>query len=142
MGVQGQFTHPLVVRAKLEIASACHAGGKVPSHSVITEFKDRAALLAAVRRAAREFGYTRAWSIHPDQVRVILDAFAPEDSEIETATKIVAAAARAQWAPVSVDGKLEDRASYRYHWQVLERAHRTGRQLPIEAQGWFTAPRA
>src|SRR6185312_1244411 len=25
MGVRGQFTHPLVVRAKLEIASACHA---------------------------------------------------------------------------------------------------------------------
>jgi len=32
LGVQGQFTHPLVVRAKLEIASACHAHGKVPSH--------------------------------------------------------------------------------------------------------------
>ena len=30
MGVQGQFTHPLVLRAKLEIASACHANGKVP----------------------------------------------------------------------------------------------------------------
>ncbi len=30
MGVQGQFSHPLVVRAKLEIASACHAHGKVP----------------------------------------------------------------------------------------------------------------
>ncbi|MDP9108653.1 MAG: aldolase/citrate lyase family protein, partial [Pseudomonadota bacterium] len=28
----GQFTHPLVTRAKLEIAAACHAFGKVPSH--------------------------------------------------------------------------------------------------------------
>ena len=27
MGVQGQFEHPLVVRAKLEIAAACHAYG-------------------------------------------------------------------------------------------------------------------
>jgi citrate lyase subunit beta/citryl-CoA lyase len=40
MGVEGQFTHPLVVRAKLEIASACHAHGKVPSHCVVTEFSD------------------------------------------------------------------------------------------------------
>jgi citrate lyase subunit beta/citryl-CoA lyase len=30
MSSAGQFTHPLVVRAKLEIASACHAHGKVP----------------------------------------------------------------------------------------------------------------
>ena len=28
MGVEGQFSHPLVVRAKLEIASAAHAHGK------------------------------------------------------------------------------------------------------------------
>jgi citrate lyase subunit beta / citryl-CoA lyase len=41
MGVVGQFSHPLVLRAKLEIASACHAHGKVPSHCVVTEFKDR-----------------------------------------------------------------------------------------------------
>ncbi len=32
-GVQGQFEHPLVLRAKLEIAAACHAHGKVASHS-------------------------------------------------------------------------------------------------------------
>ena len=36
MGSVGQFAHPLVVRAKLEIASACHAHGKVPSHCVVT----------------------------------------------------------------------------------------------------------
>jgi hypothetical protein len=78
MGVQGQFTHPLVVRAKLEIASACHAHGKVPSHGVVTEFKDQAALRAAASRAANEFGYTRMWSIHPDQIRPILEVFAPE----------------------------------------------------------------
>ena len=141
MGLEGQFTHPLVVRAKLEIASACHAHGKVPSHCVVTEFRDVAALGRAALRAAREFGYTRMWSIHPDQIRPILEAFAPSASEIETASQIIAAAAAAQWAPISHAGKLEDRASYRYHWQVLERAHRTGRQLPQEVQGWFAAPR-
>jgi citrate lyase subunit beta / citryl-CoA lyase len=139
MGLPGQFTHPLVVRAKLEIASACHAHGKVPSHSVVTEFKDKQALGAAVRTAATQFGYTRAWSIHPDQIRPILEAFAPSDREIDAATKIIAAAAQADWAPISFEGKLEDRASYRYYWQVLERAHQTGRQLPPEAQAWFQA---
>ena len=141
MGIQGQFTHPLVVRAKLEIASACHAHGKVPSHSVVTEFKDPQALGAAARRAAHEFGFTRMWSIHPDQIRPIVEALAPSAGEIEIATKIIAEAARADWAPISFEGKLEDRASYRYYWQVLERAHRTGRQLPEAVQGWFQSPR-
>ena len=139
MGIEGQFTHPLVVRAKLEIASACHAHGKVPSHGVVTEFKNTKALGQAAQRAAREFGFTRMWSIHPDQIRPILAAFAPSAHEIETASKMILAAAAAQWAPISFDGKLQDRASYRYYWQVLERAHRTGRSLPAEVRGWFEA---
>ncbi len=137
MGVQGQFTHPLVVRAKLAIASACHAHGKVPSHCVVTEFKDAAAFQAAARRAAREFGYTRMWSIHPDQIRGVLAAFAPDEREIAVASEILLAASRAHWAPISHGGKLEDRASYRFHWQVLERAHRTGRPLPADVRDWF-----
>ena len=137
MGSQGQFVHPLVLRAKLEIASACHAWGKVPSHCVVTEFSDTAAMHAAARKAARELGYTRMWSIHPSQIRPILEAFAPDECEIENATKIIAAGAYNDWAPVSFEGQLHDRASYRYFWQVLERAHRTGRVLPAEAQLYF-----
>lgn len=139
MGVEGQFTHPLVVRAKLDIASACHAHGKVPSHGVVTEFKDTQAFGRAASRAVREFGYTRMWSIHPDQIRPILEAFAPEAKEIDTAARVLLDAQAAEWAPISHGGRLEDRASYRYHWQVLERAHRTGRKLPAEVAGWFDA---
>lgn len=137
MSSAGQFTHPLVVRAKLEIASACHAHGKVPSHCVVTEFNDARAMQAAAARAAREFGYTRMWSIHPHQIRPILEALAPSAEEIEKATGILAAAERAAWAPISFAGQLHDRASYRYFWQVLERAHQTGRPLPSEARAYF-----
>ncbi len=139
MSSQGQFTHPLVLRAKLDIASACHAWGKVPSHCVVTEFSDTAAMKAAAAKAASELGYTRMWSIHPAQIRPILEAFAPDEREIEDATKIIAAAARADWAPISFEGRLHDRASYRYFWQVLARAHQTGRVLPSEAQAYFAA---
>jgi citrate lyase subunit beta/citryl-CoA lyase len=133
-----QFSHPLVVRAKLEIASACHAHGKVPAHCVVTEFSDTVALQAAASRASRAFGYTRMWSIHPSQIRPILEAFAPQAHEIELATEIMMAAAQADWAPISLGGKLHDRASYRYFWQVLERAHQTGRALPTEARAYFS----
>ena len=137
MGAAGQFTHPLVVRAKLEIASAAHAHGKVPSHCVVTEFNDMGAMRTAARRAAAEFGYSRMWSIHPNQIRPILEAFAPDEAQIQIATKIITNAALADWAPTQIDGTLHDRASYRHFWQVLTRAHATGRALPPEAQAWF-----
>jgi citrate lyase subunit beta/citryl-CoA lyase len=137
MTSQGQFTHPLVVRAKLNIASACHAHGKVPSHCVVTEFNDLAAMRAAAQRAAHELGCTRMWSIHPSQIRPILEAMAPDNAAIEVASEIVLAAYAAQWAPISHQGHLQDRASYRFYWQVLERAHSTGCSLPAEVQLFF-----
>ena len=137
MSSHGQFAHPLVVRAKLELASACHANSKTPSHCVVTEFNDVAAMTAAVSRAFHEFGYTRMWSIHPNQIRPILAAFMPAPNEIEAAAKIIAAAQANQWAPISFGGQLHDRASYRYFWQVLERAHQTGYVLPPEIQLYF-----
>ena len=138
MGVQGQFEHPLVLRAKLEIAAACHAHGKVPSHCVVTEFSDPAALSAAALKAAHELGYMRMWSIHPSQIRPILEAFAPTEGEIEIASKIIASAQDAEWAPIGFNGVLHDRASFRYYWQVLERAHQTGRSMPAQAQAYFS----
>ena len=139
MGVAGQFTHPLVVRAKLEIASACHAHGKVPSHCVVTEFSDTQAMGRAAQRAARELGYTRMWSIHPAQIRPILEAMAPDAQAIEQASAILLAAIAAQWAPISHQGQLHDRASYRFFWQVLQRAFDTGRALPADVRVFFQA---
>ncbi|MGB9108876.1 MAG: aldolase/citrate lyase family protein, partial [Telluria sp.] len=66
MRTPGQFTHPLVVRAKLEMVAACHAHDKVPSHNVTTDIKDSAVVANDATRAAGEFGFTRMWSIHPD----------------------------------------------------------------------------
>lgn len=140
MSAAGQFSHPLVLRAKLEIASACHAHGKVPSHCVVTEFKHLDALQQAARKAARELGYTRMWSIHPDQIRPILAAFAPQASEVDTAAALIERALAADWAPVQFEGRLHDRASYRYFWQVLERAHQTGLPLPDKVQAHFAEP--
>lgn len=139
MELPGQFEHPLVMRAKLEIAAAAHAFGKTPSHCVVTEFRDAERLASAARRVARELGYTRMWSIHPDQIRPIVEAFAPAADEIEEAAELLLAAQAAHWAPTSFRDRLHDRASYRYFWTVLERAERTGRALPSAARRAFFA---
>lgn len=142
MSASGQFEHPLVVRAKLEIAAACHAAGKTPSHCVVTEFQHARALQEAATKASRQFGYTRMWSIHPSQVRPIVEAFAPTVAELDLAIEILTAAQAADWAPIRHLDTLHDRASYRYFWHVVERAQRTSMtelpQLPGEIrEAWF-----
>ncbi len=129
----GQFSHPLVVRAKIEIAAGCHAHGIVASHNVCTEIRDLSVVANDATQAVQQLGYGRMWSIHPDQIRPILDAFAPDVQEINEAVVILCAAERNQWGPIQHEGKLHDRASYRYYWTVLQRARRIGQTLPAEA---------
>jgi citrate lyase subunit beta/citryl-CoA lyase len=129
----GQFTHPLVARAKLEIAAACHAHGKVPSHSVTTEIKDTAVVAGDAQRASSEFGYTRMWSIHPNQIKPILKSLAPRVSEVNEAASILLEAQNVQWGPIQHNGRLHDRASYRYYWTILQRAKLSGLPLPESA---------
>ena len=139
MRTPGQFTHPLVVRAKLEIAAACHAHGKVPSHNVTTDIKDSAVVANDAQRAAAEFGYTRMWSIHPDQIKPIIKAFTPRASEVNEASNILHEAEKAQWGPIAQNGRLHDRASYRYYWTVLQRAKLAGLSLPEAAAALLNA---
>ncbi|CAJ5481185.1 lyase [Burkholderia pseudomallei] len=137
MRAPGQFDHPLVRRAKLEIAAACHAHGKTPSHNVTTEVRDMRVVANDARRAREEFGYTRMWSIHPAQIREIVAAFAPRADDIARASRILLAAQAADWGPTRHDDALHDRASYRYYWAVLRRARATGQPLPAESAPLF-----
>src|SRR5471032_496349 len=134
----GQFDHPLVRRAKLEIAAACHAHGKVASHNVSTEVRDMSVVAGDAQRARNEFGYTRMWSIHPDQIQPIVDAFLPRSEEIATAADILLAAQNAQWGPTRYQDTLHDRASYRYYWSVLRRAKASAQALPEGAETLFS----
>jgi len=142
MRTPGQFTHPLVVRAKLEMVAACHAHGKVASHNVTTDIKDSAVVANDAQRAGAEFGFTRMWSIHPDQIKPILKAFTPRLSEVNEATNILTEAMAADWGPIAQHGRLHDRASYRYYWSVLQRAKLAGLALPEAAAAIVNLPDA
>jgi len=133
----GQFEHPLVTRAKCEISAAALASGVVPTHNVTTELKDIEAIRNDALRARREFGYLRMWSIHPNQILPIIEAMRPDFSEVQAAADILIAAQDKDWGPIQHDGKLHDRASYRYYWELLDRAHVTGMDIPGEARSRF-----
>ncbi len=137
MTMKGQFEHPLIVRAKLEIASACHAHGKTPAHGVVTEINDLVAIAKSASDAHLRLGYTRMWSIHPSQIEPIIEAMSPSQDAIHEASAILLAAKAADWGPIRHEGRLHDRASFRYYWQVLERARDTARVLPQEVMVFF-----
>ena len=125
----GQFEHPLLVRAKTDIAAAALAHGVVPSHNVTTELQDIDFIRCDAKRARQQFGYLRMWSIHPRQILPIIEAMRPDFSEVRIAGEILVAAQDGSWGPIQHQGKLHDRASYRYYWALLQRARTTGMAL-------------
>jgi citrate lyase subunit beta/citryl-CoA lyase len=130
----GQFQHPLIVRAKCEIAAAALGNGVVPSHNVTTELRDMAVVHADAKRARSEFGYLRMWSIHPNQIQPIIEAMRPDFTEVADAAAILVSAQNADWGPIQREGRLHDRASYRYYWELLLRARSTGMSIPADAR--------
>ena len=135
----GQFEHHLVVRAKTEIVAAALAHGRMAAHNVCTELRDPEVVRSDALRARREFGFQRMWSIHPMQIAPIVEAMRPEFDEVEQGAQILLAAQARQWGPIQHEGRLHDRASYRYYWSLLERARVTGQAMPDAALRAFFA---
>jgi len=109
----------------------------VPAHNVTTELHDTQVVCADARRAREQFGFLRMWSIHPNQVQPIIDAMRPDFDEVDEASGILLAAQAAGWGPIRHGGRLHDRASYRYYWELLQRARTTGMNLPAAARHSF-----
>ena len=128
-----QFEHPVVVRAKAEIVAAALAHGVVPAHNVSLDLDNSYNVFRDAWRARHHFGFLRMWSIHPSQVQPIVDAMKPELGEVENGAAILLAAQRANWGPIRHAGELHDRATYRYFWELLQKARVTGVALPAEA---------
>jgi len=133
----GQFDHPLLARAKTEMVAAALANGIVPAHNVTLDLKNVEQTKSDAKRARNEFGFMRMWSIYPTQVEAIVDAMKPDYSEIDDAQGILLAAQQAQWGPIQYKGELHDRATYRYFWQLLQRAKVSGVEISVEAREAF-----
>ncbi len=133
----GQFEHRLLARAKSEVVAAALANGIVPAHNVSLDLKNTYSTYSDAYRARNEFGFLRMWSIYPAQITPIVDAMKPEYSEVQDAANILLAAQQAAWGPIQYAGELHDRATYRYFWELLQKAHVTGVGVPAEAEQAF-----
>ncbi|TFW69750.1 CoA ester lyase [Methylotenera oryzisoli] len=129
----GQFEHRLLARAKSEVVAAALANGVVPAHNVTLDLKNVETTLSDASRAHNEFGFMRMWSIYPTQIQAIVDAMKPNFDEVIDAANILLAAQQADWGPIQYAGELHDRATYRYFWEVLQKARLTKVEIPAAA---------
>lgn len=137
-----QFEHRLVARAKAEVAAAALANGLVPTHNPCMNFREPQAAAADARIARQQFGFLRMYSIHPAQIEPIVEAMRPSAEEVARGAEILLAAQAASWGPVSHTGQMHDRASYRYFWDLIRRAHAAGMALPPAARQAFFSGQA
>jgi citrate lyase subunit beta/citryl-CoA lyase len=106
--------------ARSQVANAAKAAGVQAIDTVFADIEDMDALRASCR-AAKELGFEGKGCIHPRQVAVVNDEFAPSAAEIEKAQQIVLAFKEAQAQGrnvVALGSKMIDPP-------VVERAHRT-----------------
>jgi citrate lyase subunit beta/citryl-CoA lyase len=137
-----QFDHAILHRAKAETVAAALANGIVPAHNVTLELKDTDFIYNDARRAREEFGFLRQWSIYPAQIEPITRAMAPKQEDLAEAEAIMVKAYEADWGPIQHEGSLHDRATYRYYWELLERAHVMNRPLSDQVKRLFFAETA
>ncbi len=128
-----QFEHRLLARAKAEVVAAALANGVVPAHNVTLDLKNAETTFSDAHRARNEFGFMRMWSIYPTQIQAIVDAMKPNFDEVIDASNILLAAQQANWGPIQYAGELHDRATYRYFWEVLQKAKLTQVAIPDNA---------
>jgi len=114
--------------ARSRVVNAARAAGVQAIDSVFSDVADMDGL-RHWGEASRALGFEGMGCIHPGQVRVVHEAFAPAPAEIEKAQKIVAAFQDAQQrglAVVSLGSKMIDPPVVQRALKLIERAKAMG----------------
>lgn len=94
--------------ARSAVMLAAKAAGVQAIETAYVNYRDLEGLKLACRAAAQE-GFTGRAAIHPDQVVIMNEAFAPSKEDVEVARKIVAAFDKAEGVgTVGIDGEMFD----------------------------------
>lgn len=125
--------------ARSMIVNACKATGIQAIDSVFSDIADMEALGQTVQRS-KAMGFDGMGCIHPRQIKVIHDNFAPDEAEIEKAKKIVNAfidATEQGLGVVSLGTKMIDPPVVKRAQQTITRAIKMGK-LPVDWRNEFT----
>jgi len=115
--------------ARSMVVNAARAAGIQPIDSVFSDVSDMEALAANVKRS-KALGFDGMGCIHPRQIKVIHENFAPEKAEIEKARKIYLAFKEAEakgLGVVSLGSKMIDPPVVKRAVTTIELAINTGK---------------
>lgn len=115
--------------ARSRVVCAARAAGIPPIDTVFSDVGDMEGLAASVREA-RGLGFEGKGCIHPRQIAVVHEAFAPTPGEIAKAQAVAAAFEDAKargLGVVSLGTKMIDPPVAKRAYRTLELARRTGR---------------
>ena len=101
--------------ALFRVAVAARAYGLAPIDGPFVALGDDEGLRASALRS-RSFGYEGKWCIHPAQVAICNEVYAPTDEEVERARRILDIAGVAR-----LDGEMVDAANRRMAESILAR---------------------
>ncbi|MGI5144621.1 HpcH/HpaI aldolase/citrate lyase family protein [Streptomyces sp. CA-106110] len=114
--------------ARSRIVVAARAAGIDAIDAPFPNYRDLAAYRTAARQAAA-MGYAGKWAIHPSQVGMANEAFAPTPEEIAHARRLVATYREAEaggLGATGLDGMLVDAAHLRLAENITSRAEMLG----------------
>lgn len=107
LGMQVEDEELLFFRSMIVLASRL-GGLCAPVDGVCTALDDESRLRVETMRA-RRLGFGGKLCIHPRQVAVVANCFAPTDADIQWARRVVGADANSGGAAVRLDNKMVDR---------------------------------
>ena len=114
--------------ARSQVVNACRAAGIQPIDSVFSDVNDMDALAVNVQNS-KALGFDGMGCIHPRQIRVIHENFAPERKEIEKAQRIMDAFIKAKeqgLGVVSLGSKMIDAPVVKRAERVISQAINLG----------------
>lgn len=108
------------VRMQVLVLSRLH-GLRAPLDTVYPDFSNTQGLAAAARRAC-DMGFAGMLCIHPAQVAVVHQAYAPAPAELDWARRVVAQAEASGSSAFKFEGKMVDAPVIARARKILERA--------------------
>lgn len=114
---------------KAKLVAAARAAGIDAIDNVTIRFRDLDQCRADAARAA-QMGFDGKWAVHPDQIKVINDAFTPSVAEVERAREILDLYQKADLdaglGAIVYKDEMVDAATLRVEWKKLAVAKKAG----------------
>ena len=115
---------PELAPLRFAVSIATRLAGLAPAVDGVTVQTDDEPRLREDALRAKRFGFGGKLCIHPKQVRVVHEAFAPAAEEVAWAKRVVEADAASGGSAVKVDGKMVDAPVVTTARRILARAAR------------------